>query len=97
MRTRLRFTGVVFAAIQFASVVVAQQVVTETGAISGITEDGVHHLQRRPLRCPAGRGLALARSGACCSVDGHAQGRYVCPGVYARGRVHAGRDPAGSE
>src|SRR5271167_1993899 len=41
MRKRWRFVGVVVAAVQVAGVAVAQQVLTESGAISGVRESGL--------------------------------------------------------
>ncbi|MGA7475087.1 MAG: carboxylesterase family protein, partial [Candidatus Sulfotelmatobacter sp.] len=52
MRRRLRFAGVVLVAIQFASLAVAQQAVTESGLISGITEDGVTVYKGVPFAAP---------------------------------------------
>jgi para-nitrobenzyl esterase len=52
MRTRLRFAGIVLAAIQFASVAVAQQAVTESGVISGTSEGGLTVYRGVPFAAP---------------------------------------------
>ena len=64
---------------------------TESGAISGIRENGVADLQRCSLCCPAGRRLALAASQRPFSHPGLArvEGGGVCPCVYANRCVHA--------
>jgi hypothetical protein len=63
---------------------------TESGAISGIREDGLSIYKGVPLCGPAGRRLALAASGTRCTLDWNAQDGCVCPGVYANWCVHAG-------
>ena len=71
MRKRWLFACVVLVAVQ-ASVAGAQQVLTESGAISGTTRKRIECLQRNPIRCPAGGRLALAPPGACRTLDWHA-------------------------
>jgi para-nitrobenzyl esterase len=52
MRERWRFAWVVVAAVQLASVTVAQQVLTESGAISGVHESGTSVYKGVPFAAP---------------------------------------------
>ncbi len=52
MRKRWRFVGAVLAALQLASVAVAQRVVTESGAISGVRESGLRVYKGVPFAAP---------------------------------------------
>jgi para-nitrobenzyl esterase len=52
MRKHWRFASVVIAALQLATVVVAQQVTTESGAISGVSENGVTVYKGVPFAAP---------------------------------------------
>ena len=86
MRTRLRFAGFVLAAIQFASVAVAQQAVTESGMISGTTEGGLTVYRGVPFAAPSVGDLrwraplpesiaGFPKSSFCCSpIDRLANG-----------------------
>src|SRR5579863_9356064 len=52
MRMRWQFVSVVLAAIELAGVVVAQRVVTESGAISGVGEGGLNTYKGVPFAAP---------------------------------------------
>jgi hypothetical protein len=52
MRKRWRFAGVVVAAAHVACVAVAQQVLTESGAISGVRESGLSVYKGVPFAAP---------------------------------------------
>jgi len=52
MRKQWQFAGVVMAAIQLATVAVAQRVVTESGAISGLRESGLSIYKGVPFAAP---------------------------------------------
>ena len=52
MRERWRFAWVVVAAVQLVSVAVAQQVLTESGAISGVHETGTSVYKGVPFAAP---------------------------------------------
>ena len=52
MRERWRFASVVMAAIQLAGVAVAQRVVTESGALSGVQESGLSIYKGVPFAAP---------------------------------------------
>jgi para-nitrobenzyl esterase len=52
MRKRWRLARVVIAALQWAAVAVAQQVLTESGAISGLRENGVSVYKGVPFAAP---------------------------------------------
>src|SRR5271155_1365025 len=52
MRKQYRFAWVLFVAIQVASVAVAQRVVTESGAISGVHESGLSVYKGIPFAAP---------------------------------------------
>jgi para-nitrobenzyl esterase len=52
MRKQWRFAGVVVVAFQLASVLLAQQVVTESGAISGVRESGLSVYKGIPFATP---------------------------------------------
>lgn len=52
MRKRWRFASVVLAAIQLAGTAVAQRVVTESGAISGVRENGLSIYKGVPFAAP---------------------------------------------
>jgi hypothetical protein len=57
-------------AVWLASAAFAQQVLTESGTVSGYLQR-VECLQRDSVRSPAGGRLALARPGTFCAMDGH--------------------------
>ncbi|HTA30342.1 MAG TPA: carboxylesterase family protein, partial [Candidatus Cybelea sp.] len=52
MRKRWQFAGVLLAAIQLAGAAVAQQVLTESGAISGVQESGLNVYKGVPFSAP---------------------------------------------
>jgi para-nitrobenzyl esterase len=52
MRKQWRFAGVVIAALHLATAVVAQQVMTESGAISGVVESGLTIFKGVPFAAP---------------------------------------------
>jgi para-nitrobenzyl esterase len=52
MRKRSQLAFVVFMAIQFAGIAVAQQVLTESGAISGVLESGLNIYKGVPFAAP---------------------------------------------
>jgi hypothetical protein len=52
MRKRRRLVGVVILVMQMASVAAAQRVVTESGAISGISENGLSVYKGVPFAAP---------------------------------------------
>jgi para-nitrobenzyl esterase len=52
MRKQWRFAGVAILAVQLSSVVVAQQVTTESGAISGVSESGITVYKGVPFAAP---------------------------------------------
>ena len=52
MWKQLRFTGVVLVAVEIASLAVAQQVLTESGALSGLQESGLNVYRGVPFAAP---------------------------------------------
>ena len=72
MRNRWKFTCVFVVAAYLASATVGQQVLTESGTVSGNTCKWAECLQRNPFRCPASGRLALAPPGTCRTLDWHA-------------------------
>jgi carboxylesterase type B len=71
MGKRWRFACVVLVAVH-ASVAGAQHVVTESGAISGLRENGLDVYKGIPFAAPAGGRLALASPATCHILDWHA-------------------------
>jgi para-nitrobenzyl esterase len=57
MHKRWRLAGMVLAATQLASVAVAQRVVTKSGALSGVREDGLSVYKGVPFAAPPLGGL----------------------------------------
>jgi carboxylesterase type B len=72
VRNRWKFTFVFVAVAVLASAAVAQHVLTESGTISGIRENGLSVYKGIPFASPPGGRLALARPGTCRTLDWHA-------------------------
>jgi para-nitrobenzyl esterase len=97
MRKRWQFAGVALAVLQLASIAVAQQVVTESGAISGVRESGLSIYKGIPFAAPPIGDLRWRPPVHVAPWTGTRKADAFAPTCMQVGVSHAGRDAAGNK
>ena len=93
MRNRWRFACLLVAAASLTIAAAAQQVMTESGTISGVRARWLERLQRRSIRRPAGGRLALAPTAAAASWTGMRKADAFAPACMQVGVSMPGETP----